>query len=140
MDILAIVSNICSILGFLLSIWLLFRTGKIEKSVNGALEHSKKMLNYSKHRKEYIDIISGSASYLMDEHTLNEQQPYIQKMDMALAELQACYPNLTGDFKSNIEFVRKVFDELETKPLSYISIFNRVNSILSILIYDNHWE
>lgn len=145
MDIFSMIGNVCSIGGLLLSFWLLVRTGKIEKNVNSALEQNKKEISWIKYRKEIEEGINDCAKYLINEHTIEEQKPYIQKLDRCFVDILTYYPKLTPEMKSDIKAVRNYCAGIGTKQFSYITVFNRVNNVLSNLkkedsFYDSHWE
>ena len=46
--------NVCSIGGLLLSVWLMFQTGRIKKSVDEALKKNNNAINYMKMRKDIL--------------------------------------------------------------------------------------
>ena len=94
MNALAVVGSIASIIGFILSIILFIRTGNIQDNVKTALNQSAKVLAYNKHKQEIYCELNDCIKFFLDEHTLKEQKPYIQRMDVALSEFQTYHQRL----------------------------------------------
>lgn len=130
MELLSLVGNICSIAGLILSIWLLIRTGKIQKNVDNALARKNKILNYTKMRKNILEDITACAAFLINEHTPEEQLPYIQKLDGCLADLATYHPDLDEKTNKKIENIRS---SCTGRRFSYIEIIKPLNDIISIL-------
>ena len=122
--------NVCSIGGLLLSVWLMFQTGRIKKSVDDALKKNNNTINYIKMRKDILDGLLECAKHLMNELPPKDQLYYRQKMDEYLADLIACYPNMTASIKKDIDTVRS---SCNGKKFSYIEIVKPLHNIISIL-------
>ena len=121
LDALSPWGNICSIIGLLLSIWLMVQTGKIKKSVDSALERNNKVINYMNMREDILLGLMECAAYLIEEHPFDDQLRYLQKMDSCLADLSACYPNLTSSIKQEIDDVRNSCNESSNKRTGCIA-------------------
>lgn len=130
LDILSILGTICSIVGLILSIYLIVQTGKIKKNVDKALEKSNKIINYNKMRADILNGLQESAKFLINEHSPNEREPYLQIMDSCLADFAACYPNMTDEIKQKVDDIRSSSD---SKTFSYIKINKPLHDIISIL-------
>ena len=130
LDSLSPLGNVCSIISLFLSIWLMIQTGKIKKNVDSALERNNKVINYINMREEILSGLMECAAYLIEEHSPNEQLRYLQKMDSCLADLAACYPNLTTSIKRDIDDVRASCNE---RIFSYIKVSKPLNNIISRL-------
>lgn len=132
MNSLAPWGNVCSIVGLLLSIGLMIQAGRIKKSVDKALERNNKIINYINMRDEILSGVEDCAKYLITEHSSEERLPYIQRLDGHLADLAACYPNLTPNMKRDIDDVRNSCT-CNGIYFSFIQINRPLNNIISIL-------
>lgn len=135
MDCLSLIGNICSVLGLLLSVWLLFRTGRIQKSVNVTLQHKDKIANYTRNRKRILTEISNCANFLINDHTFEEQLPVIEKLDVCLADFSAFYPYSNKQIDKDVQEMRaQIKSTLEGKQiLSYIRMIKPLHDVMSIL-------
>lgn len=132
MDILSLLGNICSIVGFILSVWLLVQTGRIKNKVDTALNRRNKIENYIRMREEILQGILDCARFLINEHTVAEQLPKIQKLDSCLADLSTYHPSLDSSTKRKIDEVRSAL-MIKEKRFSYVEIITPLNDIISIL-------
>lgn len=135
MDNLSLVGNLCSIGGLLLSVWLLFRTGRIQKSVNNTLQRKDKIANYTRNRENILNGISDCASFLINDHTFEEQLPAIEKLDGCLADFVAFYPYSNKQIEKTVQEIRtQIKSTLARKQiLSYIEIIKPLHDVMSIL-------
>lgn len=124
--------TLCSIIGLFLSIWLMIQTGKIKQNVDNALEKNNKVINYINMRDDILNGLMECAGYLVNEHSSEERLPYLQKLDGCLADLVACYPNMTTNMKQDIDDVRKSCT-CNGINFSFIQIIKPLNNIISIL-------
>lgn len=124
--------NVCSIIGLFLSIWLMIQTGKIKQNVDKALEKNNKVINYINMRDDILNGLIECAKYLITEHSPEERLPYLQRLDGCLADLAACYPNLTPTMKQDIDDVRNSCTRNGIN-FSFIQIIKPLNNIISIL-------
>ena len=135
MDKLSLVGNLCSIGGLLLSVWLLFRTGRIQRSVNNTLQRKDKIANYTRNRESILNGISDCASFLISYHTFDEQLPVIEKLDGCLADFAAFYPYSNKQIEKTVQEMRtQIKSTLASKQiLSYIEIIKPLHDVMSIL-------
>ena len=134
MNALAVVGSIASIIGFILSIILFIRTGNIQDNVKTALNQSAKVLAYNKHKQEIYCELNDCIKFFLDEHTLKEQKPYIQKMDAALSEFQTYHPDLPPEIEEDIKTIRASYNGKNAdEPIGYLTIIHPMNNIIAIL-------
>lgn len=86
------IGSVCSILGLILSIWLLVRTKKIQDNVDNALEHKNRIVSYGKKRAELLNELTECMKFFLVDHDYDEQKPYIERLDLALAEALLLVP------------------------------------------------
>ena len=132
LDALSPWGNLCSIIGFVLSIWLMIQTGKIKQNVDKALEKNNKIINYINMRSDILSGLEECARYLVNEHSSEERLPYIHKLDGCLSDLVACYPNLTSSMKQDIDAIRSSCTRNGIN-FSFIQIIKPLNNVISIL-------
>lgn len=126
----SLLGNICSIVGLGLSIWLMIRTGKIQKNIDKALEKNNNVINYINMRDDILSGLLKCADYLMHEHSAEERIPYLTELDGCLATLANCYPYMTANLKRDIDDVRSVCNGTY---FSFIKIIKPLNNIISML-------
>lgn len=129
-DILSLLGTICSIAGLVLSICLIIQTGKIKKNVDKALEKNNKIINYNKMRVDILNGLQECAKFLSNEHSPNERVLYLQIMNGCLADFAACYPNMTDDIMTKVDYIRTSCDSIY---FSYIKINKPLLDIISML-------
>ena len=127
---LALWGNICSVVGLVLSVWLMIQTGRIKKSVDKALEKNNKIINYINMRDDILKGLMECSRYLIDEHSVEERLHYIQLLDGCLSDLEACYPNLTAKMKQDINDIRS---SCNGKIFSFIEVSKPLHTIISII-------
>lgn len=127
---LSLWGNVCSIISLFLSIGLIIQTGKIKENVDNALAKHNKAINYSNMRDDILKGLTECARYLVDEHSADERLRYLQKLDGCLADLVACYPNMTTNMQKDIEDVRRSCNGIN---FSFIKIIKPLNNIISVL-------
>lgn len=118
-----------------MSVWLLFRTGRIQKSVNDALQKKDKITNYTRNRENILNGISECASFLINDHTFEEQLPMIEQLDSCLADFAAFYPYSNKQIDTAVQEMRtQIKSTLARKQiLSYIEIIKPLHDVMSIL-------
>lgn len=132
LDMLSPWANACSIVGLLLSIWLMIRTGKIKKNVDNALEKNNKGINYINLRDDMLNGLKECSEYLIYEHSPEERLPCLQKLDGHLADFSTCYPHMTANIKQDIDALRSSCTRNGVN-FSFIEISKPLNNIISVL-------
>ena len=133
MNALAVAGSVASIIGLLLSVILICRTGKIQNNVRNAMNQNAKIREYNKNKQDILQELNECVKFFLDEHALEEQKPYIQRMDVALSELRTYHPHLTKEINQDIETIRASFVGSEAKPIGYLTIMKQMNNIIAVL-------
>lgn len=135
------VADVIGVFSFVLSVFIMIKTGSIKKKLENEMNLKKKITLYGQNREHYsqeLCMCSQCLANLKGECTVSQAQEYIIRISQVISDLKIYHPSLSAEDKKAIKRLEKYFSDISGKKsiggkFSFLHISTDLAHIISIL-------